>query len=140
MKADQSSLEDAALQSRLAIFANSDKGQVHAEEDQQFEKAAKAFITALSSKDPDGMFPHCSVPWCYQDELIGDARTIWAEQLAGTSRIAVVSGGPMLLAISLRKTGQSHLASGILFAYFPKEDDALLKAVNEGRFQRVNHD
>lgn len=185
MKADQSSLEDAAHQSRLAIFANSDKGQVHAEEDQQFEKAAKAFITALSSKDPDGMFPHCSVPWCYQDELIGDAaavrarlgeisvpgafalaekkkylllhtledlelllkmktpveaRKVWAEQLAGTSRIAVVSGGPMLLAIPLRKTEQNHLASGILFAYFPKENDALLKAVNEGRSQRVNHD
>ncbi len=185
MKADQSSLEDAALQSRLAIFANSDKGQVHAEEDQQFEKAAKAFITALSSKDPDGMFPHCSVPWCYQDELIGDvaavrarlgeisvpgafalaekkkylllhtledlelllkkktpveARKVWAEQLAGTSRIAVVSGGPMLLAISLRKTEQNHLASGILFAYFPKENDALLKAINEGRSQRVNRD
>ena len=57
------------------------------------------------------------------------ARKTWADQLADGSRIAVVQRGPMLLGLSLRRSKSTYSVSGLLFDYFPKPDDPLLRAV-----------
>jgi hypothetical protein len=57
------------------------------------------------------------------------ARKTWADQLTDGSRIAVVRRGPMLLGLSLRRSKSTYTVSGLLFDYFPKPDDSLLRAV-----------
>lgn len=59
-------------------------------------------------------------------------RKVWSKHISRSSRIAVVSGGPMLVGVSLRKRNEKYSVSGLLFAYSPKEDDSLLKAVTNG--------
>lgn len=59
------------------------------------------------------------------------ARKMWADHLAGGSRVAVVQGGTMLLGLSVRRTGTDYRVSGLLFDYFPKPDDPLLRAISK---------
>ena len=58
-----------------------------------------------------------------------EARKTWASHLGAGARIAVVVRGPMLLALSLRRTKSEYSVSGFLFDYFPRPDDQLLRAV-----------
>jgi hypothetical protein len=58
------------------------------------------------------------------------ARETWTDLLAGGSRIAVVRRGPMLVGLALRPSAESaYRVSGLLFDYFPRPDDPLLRAV-----------
>jgi hypothetical protein len=59
------------------------------------------------------------------------ARETWAGHLTDGSRIAVVERGPMLLGLSLRRSESEYRVSGLLFDYFPKPDDPLLRAVTK---------
>ncbi len=59
------------------------------------------------------------------------ARETWAAHLTAGSRIAVVEGGTMLLGLSVRRTKAGYSVSGLLFDYFPKPDDPLLRAVKK---------
>jgi hypothetical protein len=67
-----------------------------------------------------------------EQKVPAEAREQWQVHLACSSRIAIVSGGPMLVGLSLRKTEEKYTVSGLLFAYFPKEDAKILQAINEG--------
>jgi RNA polymerase sigma-70 factor (ECF subfamily) len=58
-----------------------------------------------------------------------DARKMWADHLAGGSRVAVVVRGPILLGLSVRRVKTEYRVSGLLFDYFPEPDDSLLRAV-----------
>ncbi|MEZ5948406.1 MAG: hypothetical protein R3C12_04095 [Planctomycetaceae bacterium] len=66
-----------------------------------------------------------------EQQIPAKAREQWRVHLERSSRIAIVSGGPMLVGLSLRKTDEKYTVSGLLFAYFPKQDAKILKAVNE---------
>ena len=67
-----------------------------------------------------------------EQQVPAKAREQWRVHLARSSRIAIVSGGPMLVGLSLRKTDEKYTVSGLLFAYFPKQDAKILKAINAG--------
>lgn len=168
------SLSDAANQSRVAAYADSTKGQVHAEDAKQFETVARAFISSISPHDAKKTPTHCTVPFYFQDERIvereamtsrlqessfpgvfalakdrefllvdtleqlealiekqvpNEVRKGWAEHTAAPSRIALVSGGPMVVGLSLRKKDGEYSVSGLLFAFFPKGDAPILKAI-----------
>jgi hypothetical protein len=58
-------------------------------------------------------------------------RETWAGQLAGRSRIAVVRRGPMMIGLALRRMESGYRVSGLLFDYFPKPEDPLLRAVEK---------
>jgi hypothetical protein len=171
-----SSLSEAAVQSRIALYSDTTKGQYHAEDAREFQAVAEHFIATLSARDTKNVQPLCSVPFLLEDERILDqesvtarlreivfpgvfalarnkrvlildtleqteqllekrvpteARRKWIEHTARSSRIAVVSGGPMVVGLSLRKSDGKHLVSGLLFAYFPTRDDTILKAMDE---------
>ena len=171
------SLDEAAIQSRIALYSDTTKGQRHAEDSQQFHAVAERFIAALSARDAKEVNILCTIPFFLEDERIVDeeavkarlseiifpgvfakaenkkillldtleqmeqlleqqipakAREQWRVHLARSSRIAIVSGGPMLVGLSLRKTDEKYTVSGLLFAYFPKQDAKILKAINEG--------
>lgn len=68
---------------------------------------------ALGKKVPDG------------------ARKTWADHLTAGSRIAIVEGGTMLLGLSVRRTKAGYSVSGLLFDYFPKPDDPLLRVITK---------
>ena len=170
-------LDEAAIQSRIAQYSDTTKGQRHAEDAQQFHTVAERFIAALSACDAKKVSPQCTIPFFLEDERIVDeevlktrlseiifpgvfakaenknilildtleqmeqlleqqipakAREQWRPHLARSSRIAIVSGGPMLVGLSLRKTDEKYTVSGLLFAYFPKQDAKILKAINAG--------
>ena len=171
------SLDEAAIQSRIALYSDTTKGQRHAEDSQQFHAVAERFIAALSARVAKEVNTQCTVPFFLEDERIVDeeavkarlseiifpgvfdkaenkkillldtleqmeqlleqqvpakAREQWRVHLARSSRIAIVSGGPMLVGLSLRKTDEKYTVSGLLFAYFPKQDAKILNVINKG--------
>lgn len=63
------------------------------------------------------------------------ARAIWASHLTAGSRIAVIQRGTMVLGLSLRKVKSGYSVSGLLFDYFPKADDPLLRAISKSPFE-----
>ena len=67
-----------------------------------------------------------------EQQIPAKIREQWRVHLARSSRIAIVSGGPMLVGLSLRKTDEKYTVSGLLFAYFPKQDSKIQRAINEG--------
>jgi len=59
------------------------------------------------------------------------ARKTWTDHLTDGSRIAVVQRGPMLLGLAVRRAKTEYSVSGLLFDYFPKPDDPLLRAITK---------
>lgn len=174
-------LDDAAIQSRIAVFSDTTKGQFHTEDAKQFETIATKFITLISAREAKKPPAHCSVPFYLQDERILDhdamisrleeisfpgvfalaekknvllvdtleqleqllekrvpdeVRKGWAEHVSGSSRIALVSGGTMIVGLSLRKKEGEFSVSGILLAYFPTPDAPILKAIKGRLLER----
>jgi hypothetical protein len=171
----RSSLDAAAIQSRITLYSDTTKGQDHAEETRQFQAVADGFIEQLSNRAAKRVYSNFSVPFVFESERILDqdsvkarmnetifpgvfglakkkrtllidtleqfeslleqqvpaqVREMWAEHITESSKIAVVSGGPMLVGLSLRESDGEYTVSGLLFAYFPKEESRLFKAVN----------
>lgn len=169
------SLDAAAIQSRIALYSDTTKGQDHAEETRQFQAVVDRFIEQLSNRAAKRVYSNLSVPFVFEGERIleedsvkarlnenifpgvfglakkkrilfvdtleqfesllekrvpAEARKIWSEHITDSSKIAVVSGGPMLVGLSVRKSDGEYTVSGLLFAYFPKEESRLFKAVN----------
>lgn len=172
-----SSLDGSAIQSRIALYSDTTKGQSHAKDSEHFEAVARRFIAALSAREAKQIHTHCSVPFFREDERILDqdvltarlgkilfpgvfakaepkrillldtlehmeqlleqtvpakVRVQWKKHTECSSRFAVVSGGPMIVGLSLHKSGGEYTVTGLLFAYFPKQDSKILKSINKG--------
>ena len=67
-------------------------------------------------------------PDARRDELRG---RVFAQLLTAGSRIAVVEGGTMVLGLSVRRTKSQYSVSSLLFDYFPKPDDPLLRVITK---------
>jgi hypothetical protein len=175
------SLDDASIQSRIALYSETTKGQVHADDSRQFQSVADRFIAALSARELKELPAQITVPFFLEGERIVDqaaatdrlreiifsgvfsgaekkrivlldtleqmeqlleqrvpaeVREQWSEHVTASSRIALVSGGPMLVGLSLRKANEEYSVSGLLFAYFPKHDAKILRAGEEALFDQ----
>ena len=64
------SLDEAAIQSRIALYSDTTKGQRHAEDAQQFHAVAERFIAALSARDAKEVNILCTIPFFLEDERI----------------------------------------------------------------------
>ncbi len=169
------SLDAAAIQSRIALYSDTTKGQDHAEGTRQFQAVADRFIGELSNRLANRDYSNLSVPFVFEDQRLLDqdsvkarlnesifpgvfglakkkrillidtleqlesllekrvpaeARDMWAQHITDSSKIAVVSGGPMLVGLSLRKSDGECTVCGLLFAYFPKQEARIFRAVS----------